>query len=110
MQVIEWLKETLCFVNAGEMVFQLVRPHARCVDGFTMSIQHSRMHHCQPKEDGRISVESVEIGFPNRKEPLLEPYRVGKEKIYSFVPITVVEEICEKHGGITAARMNESGL
>ena len=38
--------------------------HAVCADGFTVSIQGSVHHYCQPREDYPLAYESVEIGFP----------------------------------------------
>lgn len=89
----------------------LVRPRARCADGFSISIQGgTRFHYCQPRELCRI-FESVELGFPNQVEDLIMPYIDGSEDnplgdVYGFVPIEVVDEMITKHGGIVDVDAN----
>ena len=89
----------------------LVRPRARCADGFSISIQGgTRFHYCQPRELCRI-FESVELGFPNQVEDLIMPYIDGSEdnplgNVYGFVPIEVVDEMITKHGGIVDVDAN----
>ena len=75
-------------------------------DGFSMSVQASTNHYSVPRENlARLSVYSaVEVGFPNEAEPLLLPYQESKgdptEDVYPYVPIEVVQEVIEKHGGL----------
>lgn len=91
----EWLKETF----RREPVGCLVRPHAKCKDGFSISIQASAFHYCTPRrglEDCEYT--HLEQGYPSECEELIEEYREGT--IFPYVPIKVVEEIIEKHGGI----------
>ena len=89
----------------------LVRPRARCADGFSISIQGgTRFHYCQPRELCRI-FESVELGFPNQVEDLIMPYIDGSAdnplgNVYGFVPIEVVDEMITKHGGIVDVDAN----
>lgn len=95
MTVREWLKETFKKEPEG----RLVRPHAVCKDGFSISIQASAFHYCTPRrelKDGKYT--QLELGFPSEYEELLDKYRGGA--IYLYVPIEVVEEVIEKHGGI----------
>lgn len=40
----------------------------------------------------------MELGYPNKKDELLEKYK--EDSIYPYVPIDVTEEVIEKHGGI----------
>lgn len=44
-----------------------------------------------------------EVGFPNQREELLMPYaedpKTPTETVYGYVPVTLVEQIIEKHGG-----------
>jgi len=45
----------------------------------------------------------VEIGFPNRIEPLLWPYAESPgnwtDTVYSYVPIDLTAAVIELHGG-----------
>lgn len=47
--------------------------------------------------------ETCEVGFPNQREELLMPYaedpETPTETVYGYVPVTLVEQIIEKHGG-----------
>lgn len=95
MTVKEWLKETF----RREIVGCLVRPHAICKDGFSISIQASVFHYCTPKRGlENCEYTHLELGYPSECEELIEEYREGA--IYPYVPIDVVEKVIEKHGGI----------
>ncbi len=94
-----------------------------CEDGFTMSIQASANHYCQPrqnffeveKESGSNEFETVidyniythfEIGFPSEGEPLLIEYAEDISDltgtVYGYVPKELIEKVIEKHGGAVA--------
>lgn len=79
-------------IFAAMMAMHENRPEAVCADGFKMSIQAS----CQKADDG--SYASVEIGFSSSSESLLDDY--GDDGVYGYVPLTVVDAIIAKHGGI----------
>lgn len=83
-------------IFAAMMAMRENRPKAICADGFKMSIQASDEHYCQKTDDG--SYASVEIGFPSSSESLLDDY--GVDGVYGYVPLTVVDAIIAKHGGI----------
>jgi hypothetical protein len=73
----------------------------RCADGFTMSVQASSAAYCEPRSDNG-PWDAVEIGFPNRIEPLLWPYaesREWTETVYGYVPIGLAAAVIELHGG-----------
>ncbi len=79
-----------------------------CKDGFSMSVQASHSHYCFP----RITIYSkhsfyyskMEVGFPSEVEELLLPFAENKEKptetVYPYVPVTIIEQVIQKHGGI----------
>ena len=80
-----------------------IRPAIECADGFTMSVQASDTHYCEPRFiDGPYS--KVEVGFPSAEEDLLMPFAESPEAptktIYGWVPVEVVEQVIEKHGGM----------
>lgn len=77
-------------------------PRIRCRDGFTMSVQASEFHYCTPRNNTGPWV-CVEVGFPSQKEDLLMEYAEDPdhptETVYGYVPVEIVIEIIEKHGG-----------
>jgi len=77
-------------------------PRVVCADGFTMSVQASEMHFCRPKNSVGPWV-SVEVGYPNRIEPLLFEYAESPgawvRTVYPYVPIDLVAAVIELHGG-----------
>ena len=82
-----------------------IRPHVICKDGFTMSVQASRHHYCDPRidlEGGNYN--EVEIGFPSEEESLIMEYAECPSEptgsVYGYVPIEIVDAVIEKHGGI----------
>lgn len=95
----EWLKET---AKHPQSVGILVRPRIFCKDGFSISVQGSGAHSSEPREvrrDGQY--KSLEVGYPSTDERLLDPYReTYLSDIYTYVPVDVIEEIIENHGGI----------
>ena len=85
-------------------IVQIPRPHIFCKDGFKMSVQAGDSLYCTPRtnlESGEY--ETCEVGFPNQREELLMPYaedpETTTETVYGYVPVTLVEQIIEKHGG-----------
>jgi hypothetical protein len=75
-----------------------------CKDGFQMSVQVSKRHYCTPRIDGAEFYIRVEVGYPNRPEPLLYEFAVDDERpetgVYGYVPVEVVNAVIEKHGGL----------
>lgn len=81
-----------------------IRPGMECADGFTISVQASKIHYCSPRINGADQYENVELGFPNMEEPLITDYAENPDDlthtVYGYVPIEVVNKLIEKHGGI----------
>lgn len=101
IRVTDLLKKEKIAKNSGNIFAAMMamrenRPEAICADGFKMSIQASEDHYCQKDDEG--SYVSVEVGFPSPPEPLLDKY--GDDGVYGYVPLTVVDAIIAKHGGI----------
>ena len=101
MTIQEFMTKTYRVKSNG---VQSLRPLLECNDGFDMSVQASRTHACTPRMDGNIEYHSVEIGFPSQEEELLIPYAHDKSNlintIYVWVPVDIVNQVIEKHGGI----------
>lgn len=85
-------------------IAQAPRPHIFCKDGFEMSVQAGDGLYCEP----RVNLESgeyaaCEVGYPSQKEELLMPYiedpTEPTKAVYPYVPVEVIEQVIEKHGG-----------
>jgi len=75
-----------------------------CTDGLEMSVQAGSSHYCAPRSnDGPWS--KVEVGYPSEiVEELLdyaENPQSPTETVYGYVPVDLVEEIVNRHGGVT---------
>jgi len=75
-----------------------------CADGFSMSVQANATSYCSPRENFANPYTSVEVGFPNKKEPLLMEWAEEPENptgtVYAWVPVQVVTNVIAKHGGM----------
>ena len=77
-----------------------------CKDGFSMSVQAHYGAYCAPRVDHTDTdyYFEVEVGFPSEREELLmeyvEDYDNPTDTVYGYVPVEVVQEVIEKHGGI----------
>ena len=75
-----------------------------CKDGFSMMVQASMEHCCRPKTDHADQYKEVEVGYPNRMEPLLmnwcEDDTRPCDTVYGYVPSYMVTLIIIKHGGL----------
>lgn len=98
MKVTDFIKDTY---KPGA-IFNL-RPMIHCNDGFTISVQATKGHYCSPRID-TDSYGKVELGYPNREEPLLKQYAEQPDNltdtVYGYVPIELVEKVIQLHGGI----------
>ena len=79
-----------------------------CKDGFEMSVQAGGGMYSHPRYDA-TSYTEVEIGFPNKEEPLLAAYAEDPERptgtVYPYVPAKLVLEVIEKHGGMVSGEL-----
>lgn len=82
-----------------------VRPKVKCADGFEVSIQAGEGLYCEPRvnlEDGMY--DTVELGYPNQEERLIAEYAEDPDcptsTVYAQVPVSVVDALILKHGGI----------
>ena len=75
-----------------------------CKDGFSMSVQAHDGAYCTPRTNTAKSYTEVEVGYPNRMEPLLQQYCEDPDRpcdtVYGYVPATTVSLIITKHGGL----------
>lgn len=89
-------------VDVGPFAMRNHAPAFKCADGFTVSIQASEHHYCSPRENV-TSYTAVELGFPSEAEPLLMEYAEDADEptqtVYPYVPVDVVLQVINKHGG-----------
>lgn len=84
-----------------------VRPAIVCKDGLTLSVQGSYGHWSIPRENN-YEFEKVEVGYPSQAVPALLEYAEDKKKptktVYPFVPVSVVQQVINEHGGIDESK------
>lgn len=108
MTVKDWLKKSVRVhtYSDGTCEFQENRPRLYCNDGYSISVQASGFHYCEPRLDGIQDYESVELGFPSMEDELINEYAEDDsdytKTVYGYAPIEIVEELINKHGGIKA--------
>lgn len=95
-----FLKKTF-YMKFGNMA---VRPHIVCKDGFTFSVQASDSHYCYPRANLEDEAyETCEIGCLPYETPCLTPFAEDPKKpletVYGQVPLALVDEVIQSHGG-----------
>lgn len=74
-----------------------------CADGFTMSVQASGFHYSSPRENTGPYIK-VEVGFPSEKPKFFAEFAEQDEDyidtVYGYVPVELVEQEIEFHGGL----------
>lgn len=101
----EYLKKTRKTVTLKNgYAFNHIRPRIECADGFSISVQASVHHYCTPRINGADNYEAVELGFPSMEDSLIMDYAEEPveptETVYGYVPVELVNELIDKHGGI----------
>ena len=82
-----------------------VRPRAVMKDGFSISIQANDCAYCHPRTSFDTDYTEVELGFPSAADELIvdeyaEDPTDPTETVYAYVPVEIVDQLVEKHGGI----------
>lgn len=88
--------------RSGERLFPMGR-RITCKDGFSLSVQANRGAYCTPRDnDGPW--QKVEVGFPSATPELIMEYAEDEDyptdTVYGHVPVELVEQLVELHGGI----------
>lgn len=108
MTVRDWLKKSVRTYTCSDGSYEIQenRPRLYCNDGYSISVQASGFHYCKPRLNGIQNYESVELGFPSTEDELINEYAendsIYTKIVYGYVPIEIVEELINKHGGIKA--------
>lgn len=105
----KWLQQTYD-VSGVSYISQKTRPHLTCNDGTTLSVQASSGHYCKPRESyvdcysggveifdySKVEVWCVSSDIP---ESWLD-YGDQDTNPYAYIPVSLVEEFIDLHGGI----------
>lgn len=106
MNTLEQLQQRL----AGELktirdyTFKQQAQRIHCGDGASISVQASHSHYCTPRDDEGPYIQ-VEVGYPENvtggMPDTWATHRDGEDSpIYSYVPIELVVDFIDAHGGI----------
>lgn len=90
----------------------IVRSRIVCKDGYSFSCQASAYHYCTPrrtfKPNEKEKYTMVELGFPSKDDELIHDYCEDPDHatydIYPYVPVRIVNQLIEKHGGIVGGK------
>ena len=84
----------------------VTRPRVKCADGYTVSVQAGWGMYSAPQGDAD-EYTAVELGYPSAVDGELRPYAENQDDlpatVYGFVPVSLVDAVLEKHGGIVGA-------
>ena len=81
------------------------RPRIVCVDGESLSVQASEYNYCTPRETGAEQYTHVEVGYPScvpndNMMEYCEDRTDPTDTVYAYVPVEIVLEFINEHGGI----------
>lgn len=89
-----------------------IRPRVHCADGVSLSVQASEYNYCDPRQRLQRPWNAyllVEVGYIYDKEnqPFSPPdiwkfYQEGDSQVWGYVPVWLVKEFIESHGGEVA--------
>jgi len=75
-----------------------------CKDGFSISVQANELAYCRPRHNMAHQYSEVECGFPSSEPELIMQYaeeqEIPTETVYCYVPVELVDQLIESHGGI----------
>ena len=103
MNVNDYLVKTRSVRSVGHISMLNVRPRFECKDGFSVSIQASEFAYSTPRSNiGPYS--HVELGYPSEKVDEWMEYAEDEddptETVYPYIPVELVEQVLEQHGGL----------
>ena len=115
MKINEFIKNNLKVTTLSEdplmkhMMTSSRLPHIICADGYSMSVQVGNSLYSTPKKIAK-RYSAVEIGYPSEPEELIKEYAEFApfdedttdytDTVYPYVPVSVVDKVLKKHGGI----------
>lgn len=99
----EFLKNNYKYDVCGGKRCPDITKRMECMDGFSISVQASSGHYCQPRENEAWPYREVELGYPSEVDNSISDYAEDpdtNETVFGYVPIDIVNQLVEKHGGI----------
>lgn len=104
MTLVEFIEKTYNIIEpVTGLKLQTTRPRIICNDGFSLSVQCSEMTYCTPRTNSK-TYQEVEVGYPSEVELVLLKYAESREDptktVYGYVPVELVQQVIDKHGGI----------
>ncbi len=103
-EFIKKTRETHRYVFDGEVILEAIRPRVICADGYSVSMQVGDGLYSTPRKYGADYYTTVELGYPNMEDELINIYAEDNydytETVYPYVPVEIVDKLFEKHGGI----------
>jgi hypothetical protein len=89
------------FQDLNGYAYKELAPHILCKDETKLSVQASHTHYCTPRtNDGPYT--TVEVGYPTATPPeTWAEYADGDypSDVYGYVPVEMVKEFIDQHGG-----------
>lgn len=76
-----------------------VSPPIVCNDNFILSVQASRFHYCEPRDNFGPYTQVEVMCISGQEIPEFEQYFDG-DSVYAFVPIELVAEVIERESNI----------
>ena len=94
-------------VPHADYAFKEQAPRVVCADGATISVQASRYHYCHPRDDEGPYIK-VEVGYPTNVDEMPASWKEYAQDadqvvadIYAFIPVELVAQFIDEHGGFT---------
>lgn len=89
-----------------------VLPKLKCVDGFTVSVQCHCGAYCIPAVEYGLNLPDrythIELGYPSSSDSLIAEYAEEPDElthtVYPYVPVDILEQLIEKHGGLVGEK------
>ena len=103
-KVNEFMKKYYVAYMAQGVEYILPIKRVKCLDGFSISVQANKYAYCSPRCNKGWPYSEVELGFPSELDPLISEYAEDPDDvktIYGYVPINIVCQLIDKHGGIS---------
>lgn len=74
-----------------------------CENGFNVSIQASKYHYCEPRENGLSSYTKLELGYPSKMVPeyvweYADNLEQLEDTVFAYVPIELVVKLLNDLG------------
>lgn len=101
----QWLEGSV--ISLLDYEFKHVLPNLQCADGSTLSVQASENHYCSPRTNTgpyrSVEVYLVRITSGEIPDAWYECRDTDDHDPFAYIPINLVVELIDAHGGIDIA-------